>query len=94
MYNWSLLSVGFTIILKGLGFRFLKKSTGFGDLLMVAIWQVQLVGYCTVEFLFLVYEFIDNGTLDQHLHHIDRGTSYVWFLLSIALMLLKVFDWN
>jgi chitin elicitor receptor kinase 1 len=34
---------------------------------------VQLVGYCTVEFLFLVYEFIDNGTLDQHLHHIDRG---------------------
>ncbi|CAN5954032.1 unnamed protein product, partial [Sphagnum jensenii] len=34
---------------------------------------VQLVGYCTVEFLFLVYEFIDNGTLDQHLHYIDRG---------------------
>ncbi|KAH9549582.1 hypothetical protein CY35_10G027700 [Sphagnum magellanicum] len=34
---------------------------------------VQLVGYCTVEFLFLVYEFIDNGTLDQHLHNIDRG---------------------
>jgi hypothetical protein len=72
----------------------LKKSTGFGDLLMVAMWQVQLVGYCTVEFLFLVYEFIDNGTLDQHLHNIDRGTSYVWLLLSIALMLLKVFDWN
>jgi hypothetical protein len=94
MYNWSLRFVGFTIILKVLGFRFLKKSTGFGDLLMVAMWQVQLVGYCTVEFLFLVYEFIDNGTLDQHLHYIDRGTSYVWLLLSIALMLLKVFDWN
>eukprot|EP00249_Psilotum_nudum_P012896 c24031_g1_i1 orf=105-2123(+) len=29
---------------------------------------VQLIGFCTVESLFLVYEFVDNGTLSQHLH--------------------------
>jgi chitin elicitor receptor kinase 1 len=29
---------------------------------------VQLIGYCTTDFLFLVYEFVENGTLDQHLH--------------------------
>ncbi|CAK9873401.1 unnamed protein product [Sphagnum jensenii] len=29
---------------------------------------VQLIGYCTDQHLFLVYEYIDNGTLDQHLH--------------------------
>lgn len=29
--------------------------------------QVQLIGYCTTNSLFLVYEFIENGTLDHHL---------------------------
>lgn len=29
---------------------------------------VQLVGFCTTKNLFLVYEFINNGTLDHHLH--------------------------
>ncbi|KAL3679668.1 hypothetical protein R1sor_022624 [Riccia sorocarpa] len=29
---------------------------------------VQLVGYCTVGSLFLVYEYVENGTLDRHLH--------------------------
>lgn len=29
---------------------------------------VQLIGYCTDQHLFLVYEYIENGTLDQHLH--------------------------
>ncbi|XP_024523185.1 chitin elicitor receptor kinase 1 [Selaginella moellendorffii] len=33
---------------------------------------VQLIGYCTVESLFLVYEFVDNGTLAQHLHSTTR----------------------
>ncbi|EFJ05659.1 hypothetical protein SELMODRAFT_21370, partial [Selaginella moellendorffii] len=33
---------------------------------------VQLIGYCTVESLFLVYEFVDNGTLAQHLHSATR----------------------
>lgn len=28
---------------------------------------VRLVGYCTVESLFLVYEYVENGTLSQHL---------------------------
>lgn len=34
---------------------------------------VQLIGYCTTEFLFLVYEFVENGTLDQHLHSSKAG---------------------
>lgn len=29
--------------------------------------QVQLIGYCTTNSLFLVYEYIENGTLDHHL---------------------------
>lgn len=29
---------------------------------------VRLIGYCTEESLFLVYEFIENGNLSQHLH--------------------------
>ncbi|XP_073387977.1 chitin elicitor receptor kinase 1-like isoform X2 [Physcomitrium patens] len=29
---------------------------------------VQLIGYCTTDYLFLIYEFLENGTLDQHLH--------------------------
>ncbi|EFJ21730.1 hypothetical protein SELMODRAFT_443457 [Selaginella moellendorffii] len=28
---------------------------------------VQLIGYCTVDSLFLVYEYVDNGTLSHHL---------------------------
>lgn len=32
--------------------------------------QVRLIGYCTEGSLFLVYEFVDNGNLSQHL----RGT--------------------
>ncbi|KAG6549898.1 hypothetical protein Mapa_008406 [Marchantia paleacea] len=29
---------------------------------------VQLIGYCTVDSLFLIYEYVENGTLDRHLH--------------------------
>ncbi|KAG0623925.1 hypothetical protein M758_3G211600 [Ceratodon purpureus] len=32
---------------------------------------VQLIGFCTTTNLFLVYEFIENGTLDHHLHRKD-----------------------
>lgn len=41
--------------------------------------QVHLIGYCTTNSLFLVYEYVENGTLDQHLHctNID-GNSQVW----------------
>nr|CAJ14969.2 LysM receptor-like kinase [Hordeum vulgare subsp. vulgare] len=33
---------------------------------------VRLIGYCTESSLFLVYEFVENGNLSQHLH----GTGY------------------
>lgn len=33
---------------------------------------VRLIGYCTDTCLFLVYEFIDNGNLSQHLRGSDR----------------------
>eukprot|EP01018_Ginkgo_biloba_P006928 Gb_21145 [translate_table: standard] len=29
---------------------------------------VQLIGFCTVDSLFLIYEFVENGALSQHLH--------------------------
>ncbi|KAH9303933.1 hypothetical protein KI387_008337, partial [Taxus chinensis] len=29
---------------------------------------VQLIGFCTVDSLFLIYEFVERGTLSQHLH--------------------------
>ncbi|KAM3190019.1 hypothetical protein ACQJBY_068322 [Aegilops geniculata] len=39
---------------------------------MLNFMQVRLIGYCTESSLFLVYEFIENGNLSQHL----RGTGY------------------
>ncbi|CAI8586558.1 unnamed protein product [Vicia faba] len=33
---------------------------------------VHLIGYCVEGFLFLVYEYIENGNLSQHLHNPDR----------------------
>ncbi|PIN21169.1 Non-specific serine/threonine protein kinase [Handroanthus impetiginosus] len=33
---------------------------------------VHLIGYCVEGSLFLVYEYIDNGNLSQHLQHSDR----------------------
>ena len=30
--------------------------------------QVRLIGYCVEDSLFLVYEYIENGNLSQHLH--------------------------
>lgn len=30
--------------------------------------QVRLIGYCVEGSLFLVYEYIENGNLSQHLH--------------------------
>jgi chitin elicitor receptor kinase 1 len=41
---------------------------------------VQLIGYCTTNSLFLVYEFVENGTLDQHLHsrHTEDYPPLTW----------------
>ncbi|XP_058746812.1 lysM domain receptor-like kinase 3 [Vicia villosa] len=33
---------------------------------------VHLIGYCVEGFLFLVYEYMDNGNLSQHLHNSER----------------------
>uniref|UniRef100_A0A803L388 Protein kinase domain-containing protein n=1 Tax=Chenopodium quinoa TaxID=63459 RepID=A0A803L388_CHEQI len=38
---------------------------------------VRLLGYCVEGSLFLVYEFIDNGNLSQHLHGSARGLEYI-----------------
>ena len=48
--------------------------------------QVRLIGYCTESSLFLVYEFIENGNLSQHL----RGTGNVMPLkiVSVPFLLL------
>ncbi|KAF3786751.1 Chitin elicitor receptor kinase 1 [Nymphaea thermarum] len=37
---------------------------------------VRLIGYCTDRALFLVYEYIDNGNLSQHLHGTGRPLSF------------------
>lgn len=39
---------------------------------------VQLIGYCTVESLFLIYEYVNNGTLDRHLHSRDNLPPLSW----------------
>lgn len=41
---------------------------------------VQLIGYCTTNSLFLVYEYIENGTLDHHLRrrHSDGVPPLSW----------------
>lgn len=30
--------------------------------------QVRLIGYCVEGSLFLIYEYVENGNLGQHLH--------------------------
>uniref|UniRef100_A0A2P2MP61 Uncharacterized protein n=1 Tax=Rhizophora mucronata TaxID=61149 RepID=A0A2P2MP61_RHIMU len=37
--------------------------------------QVRLIGYCVEDSLFLVYEYIENGNLSQHL----RGSGKIAF---------------
>ena len=54
---------------------------------MHRLFQVQLIGYCTKDFLFLVYEYVENGTLDQHLHSAKGKTLFV---ASKNLMTLQV----
>jgi hypothetical protein len=53
---------------------------------MFDLMQVRLIGYCTESSLFLVYEFIENGNLSQHL----RGTGNVMplKLLNVPFVLL------
>ncbi|CAM6082112.1 unnamed protein product [Calypogeia fissa] len=39
---------------------------------------VQLIGYCTVDSLFLIYEYVENGTLDRHLHGSHNLPTVLW----------------
>ncbi|XP_024375989.1 chitin elicitor receptor kinase 1-like [Physcomitrium patens] len=48
---------------------------------------VQLIGYCTQEFLFLIYEFVENGTLDQHLHKTKAGIAPLSWLSRVQIAL-------
>jgi hypothetical protein len=47
----------------------------FADIVNVYLTQVRLIGYCIESSLFLVYEFIENGNLSQHLR--GAGGYYV-----------------
>lgn len=45
--------------------------------------QVRLIGYCTEVSLFLVYEFIENGNLSEHLRGLGKTLckyGYSYFL--------------
>ncbi|GAU14457.1 hypothetical protein TSUD_249970 [Trifolium subterraneum] len=46
---------------------------GFGEVFYAELrGQVGLIGYCVEGFLFLVYEYIDNGNLSQNLRDLER----------------------
>ncbi|KAJ0614105.1 putative protein kinase RLK-Pelle-LysM family [Helianthus annuus] len=48
---------------------------------------VHLIGYCVKDSLFLVYEYIENGNLSQHLHEsVPEKDPLPWFIrVQIAL---------
>jgi hypothetical protein len=48
---------------------------------------VRLIGYCTEGALFLVYEYIENGNLSQHLR--SSGTKIYTMVNSIEANKLK-----
>lgn len=45
--------------------------------------QVQLIGYCTVNGLFLIYEYIENGTLEQHLHGVGAEGMHLFQIFGL-----------
>ena len=44
-------------------------------LIYIIILQVRLIGYCVEGSLFLVYEYIENGNLSQHLRGSGGSTT-------------------
>lgn len=46
--------------------------------------QVRLIGYCTEVSLFLVYEFIDNGNLSEHLRGLGKKIAKSWHSIKFA----------
>ncbi|AES99912.2 LysM receptor kinase K1B [Medicago truncatula] len=46
---------------------------------------VHLIGYCVEGFLFLVYEYMENGNLNQHLHNSEKEPITLSTRMKIAL---------
>ncbi|RHN57367.1 putative protein kinase RLK-Pelle-LysM family [Medicago truncatula] len=46
---------------------------------------VHLIGYCVEGFLFLVYEYMENGNLSQHLHNSEKEPMTLSTRMKIAL---------
>ncbi|KAL8239386.1 hypothetical protein R6Q59_015953 [Mikania micrantha] len=54
---------------------------------------VRLIGYCVEDSLFLVYEYIENGNISQHLHGSERD-SFPWSTrIQVALDAAKGFEY-
>ena len=51
--------------------------------------QVRLIGYCVEGSLFLVYEFIENGNLGQHLRGSGEHTCALWRSILASLLSKK-----
>ncbi|GAU14471.1 hypothetical protein TSUD_250110 [Trifolium subterraneum] len=59
---------------------------GFGEVYYGELnGKVHLIGYCIEGFLFLVYEYMDNGNLSQHLHNSEKEPMTWSTRLQIAL---------
>ncbi|KAM0051887.1 putative protein kinase RLK-Pelle-LysM family [Helianthus debilis subsp. tardiflorus] len=56
----------------------LKVLTHVHHLNLILYFQVRLIGYCVEGSLFLVYEFIGNGNLSQHLRGSSGRESIPW----------------
>lgn len=63
VHHLNLVSISFT-------FKFQVRENS--NLMELLIMQVRLIGYCTEGSLFLVYEYIENGNLSEHLR--ETGT--------------------
>ncbi|GMP32561.1 hypothetical protein CsSME_00006261 [Camellia sinensis var. sinensis] len=48
--------------------------------LSFSVVEVRLIGYCVEGSLFLVYEFIENGNLSEHLHGVYLSKKKIMFV--------------
>ena len=57
---------------------------GSDAILEIQLMQVRLIGYCVDGSLFLVYEFIENGNLGQHLRGLGEMVIYLGSVIEPA----------